>query len=85
MTTEMIEKFVENKTRNDAAINISFKGRDTVTGIFIRMADYEELKAKNFWRVVTGSAVPEWRKTKNSGLARIFSGGSFTRLSDGHI
>jgi hypothetical protein len=82
MTQEMIEKFVENKSRKDASVNIHFKGRDTVTGMFLHLADYDELKAKNFWRIVTGGAVQEWLKTKDTGLARIFNGVSFTRLTD---
>ena len=40
MTTEMIEKFVEGKGREDQTINIHFKERSTVTGVFIRTADY---------------------------------------------
>ena len=52
MTTEMIEKFVESKNRKDTVVNIHFKERSTVTGIFIQTADYNELKSKNFWRIV---------------------------------
>ena len=43
MTSEMIEKFVEGKGRKDAAVNIHFKERSTITGLFIRTADYGEL------------------------------------------
>jgi hypothetical protein len=82
MTTEMIEKFVENKNRKDNAVNIHFKERSTVTGIFIKSADYDELKQKNFWRIVNNIHIEEWRKTKNMDLARIFNGMSFTRLTD---
>lgn len=82
MTTEMIEKFVENKSRKDNAVNIHFKERSTVTGIFIKSNDYDELKQKNFWRVVNNMHIEEWKKTKNLDLARIFNGLSFTRLSD---
>lgn len=82
MTTEMIEKFIENKNRKDNAVNIHFKERSTVTGIFIQSADYSELKSKNFWRIVNHVHIEEWRKTKNMDLARIFNGLSFTRLTD---
>ena len=82
MTTDMIEKFVENKNRKDKAININFKERSTISGIFIRTPDYHELKAKNLWRIVSNASIEEWKKTQNTGLARIFNGVSFTRLTD---
>jgi hypothetical protein len=82
MTSEMIEKFIENKERHDSAVNIHFKERSTVTGIFIRSNDYGELKVKNLWRVVSNGKIEEWRKTKNVELAKIFNGLSFTRLTD---
>jgi hypothetical protein len=83
MTTEMIEKFVENKTRKGAAVNIHFKDRNTVTGLFIHSLDYQELKSKNFWRIVSSNHVEEWKKTNDVNLARLYNGGAFTRLSDG--
>jgi len=82
MTTEMIEKFVEGKGRKDSAIQIHFKERSTITGLFIRTADYGELKMKNLWRIVSHPKIEEWNKTKNLDLARIFNGLSFTRLTD---
>jgi hypothetical protein len=82
MTTEMIEKFVESKTRQNSAVNIHFKERSTITGIFIHATDYQELKAKNFWRIVSSASIEEWKKTNDVRLARIFNGVSFTRLSD---
>jgi len=82
MTAEMIQKFVENKGRKDSAINIHFKERRTVTGVFIHCPDYDELKSKNFWRIVSNENIPEWEKTKNANLARIFNGVSFTRLTE---
>jgi len=82
MTSEMIEKFVEGKGRKDAAVNIHFKERSTITGLFIRTADYGELKTKNLWRIVSNGKIEEWNKTKNLDLARIFNGLSFTRLTD---
>lgn len=82
MTTEMIEKFIESKNRKDNKIKIHFKERHAVTGLFIKTADYDELKSKNFWRIVNHVNIDEWRKTKNMDLARIFSGMSFTRLTE---
>ena len=43
--------------------------------------DYQELKTKNFWRIVTGPNVENWKKSQDNGLARIFNGSEITRLS----
>jgi hypothetical protein len=82
MTAEMIEKFVENKHRKNDEVHIHFKQRSTINGLFIRTADYEELKSKNFWRIVSDARIEEFKKTKNVNLAKIFNGAEFTRLSE---
>jgi len=82
MTTEMIEKFIDSKNRKDNKVKIYFKERPVVTGLFIRMEDYKELKSKNFWRIVNHIHIDEWKKTKNMELARIFNGIAFTKLTD---
>ena len=82
MTSEMIQKFVENKVRKNTVVNIHFKDRNTVTGLFIHSMDYDELKSKNFWRIVTSNHADEWKQTGDLNLARLFNGVSFTRLSD---
>ena len=63
-------------------MTIYFKQRATVKGVFIQTKDYEELKSKNFWRIVSEMKVEEWEKTKDSSLARIYNGAEFTRLSE---
>jgi hypothetical protein len=82
MTADKIEEYIVKQERKDAAINIHFKDRNTVTGVFIHANDYKELKSKNLWRIVSSPHLAEWRQTKNEGLARIFNGLAFTRLSD---
>ena len=82
MTSEMIENFVSNKIRKGAKVNIHFKDRNTVTGLFIHGVDYDELKSKNFWRIVSNHRADEWKETKDINLARVFNGASFTRLSE---
>ena len=82
MTSETIEQFIEEKSRKNAAVNIHFKERHTVKGLFIRSADYDELKRKNLWRVVSHAKIEEWNRTKNMDLPKIFNGLSFTRLTD---
>jgi hypothetical protein len=82
MAPEQIEKYIEQRKNNGAMLTIHFKDRQTVTGMFVQMADYSELKSKNLWRVVRQSSLDEWKQTKNPNLNRIFNGMSFTRLSD---
>jgi hypothetical protein len=82
MTAEMIEKFIVNKVRSGPAVNIHFKERSTVTGLFIQAKDYEELKEKNFWRIVSNVNINEWKETENMELVRIYNGNVFTRLTE---
>lgn len=82
MTNDLIEKFVEKKVKKNARVNIHFKQRGTLKGTFIQTNDYEELKSKNFWRIVTESNSEEWKRTGDNNLARIFNGAEFTRLSE---
>lgn len=82
MTNEMIEKFIDTKVKGIAPVNIHFKQRNTVKGLFIKGNDYDELKSKNFWRIVSDTNAAEWKRTGDSNLARIFNGAEFTRLSE---
>lgn len=82
MTAEAIVKFIEAKNHTETAINIHFKTRSTIAGLFIRAVDYKELQDKNFWRIVAESRIEEWKKSKDLNLARIFNGAEFTRLSE---
>lgn len=82
MTTEMIGKFIENKSRKNIVVNIHFKERGTIKGLFIHSSDYDELKNKNLWRIVSDTKIEEWNRTKNMDIPRIFNGLSFTRLTD---
>jgi hypothetical protein len=82
MTNEIIEKFVETGKRKNKCVNIHFKTRGTVTGMFIIGDDYTEMKSKNFWRIVTQSRLNEWKDSKDPSLSRLFNGAEFTRLTD---
>ncbi len=81
MTTEQIEKFLANTSKADQPVKIAFKTRNSLEGIFIKAPDYSELKSKNFWRIVTGANVDNYKKSKDNGLAKIFNGSEFTKLS----
>jgi len=82
MTNLAIIKHVETKAKADKPLNIHFRQRDTIRGLFIKSEDYDDLKAKNLWRIVANANIEVWEKTKDVNLARIFNGVEFTRLSD---
>ena len=82
MTNEAITKHIETKLNSEKLLNIHFKQRNTITGLFIKTSDYDNLKSKNLWRIVTKLHVDEWRRTKDISLCRIFNGTEFTRLSE---
>ncbi|MEX0635733.1 MAG: short-chain dehydrogenase [Ferruginibacter sp.] len=82
MTNELIQKFVELKSQKSIPVNIHFKQRSTLKGVFIRTNDYDELRMKNFWRIVPATRAAEWEKTKDGNLARIYNGAEFVRLTE---
>jgi hypothetical protein len=81
MSNDQIEKFLQQNYLDKAPVKVTFKTRKPVVGIFIKTADYSELKSKNFWRIVGESNVPGYLRSKDVNLARIFSGSEITRLS----
>jgi hypothetical protein len=82
MNTELISKFVEGNTvPANKSMKIDFKKRTSINGLIIQSSDYEDLKSKNFWRIVPSTLIEEWTKSKNVNLAKIFSGSEFTKLS----
>ena len=81
MTNEQIEKFLQQKNLNNAPVKVSFKTRKPMVGLFITTADYADLKSKNFWRIVAESNLESYKKSKDTALARIFSGVEITKLS----
>jgi hypothetical protein len=82
MTNDAILKHVESKKSLEKPVNIHFKQRNTITGLFIKGYDYEDLRSKNFWRIITEKHFDEWKKTKDINLCRIFNGTEFTKLSE---
>ncbi len=81
MTNEQIEKFLSNEQAIKNAVKINFKTRNSITGLFIQMNDFNELKAKNYWRIVPENNIESWKKSKDMNLARIFNGQEFTKLT----
>jgi hypothetical protein len=82
MTNDQIEKFLDSNLDDiNKPVKIAFKTRNSLEGIFIKMPDYSELKSKNFWRIVTGANIENYRKSKDTNLSRMFNGSEFTKLS----
>jgi hypothetical protein len=79
MRYEDIEKFMTNKPGNPT-VEIRFKTRQPVRGMFIRTADYTELSRKNLWRIVSERSMESFNKSKDLNLSRIFNGAEFTKL-----
>lgn len=82
MINSAIGSFIEIEPRKNKMVRIQFKKRQSIDGIFIVTKDYEEMKTKNFWRIVTAANAAEWKNTKDLSCARIFSGDEFAKLSD---
>lgn len=81
MLPEQIAKFVETEQLNNGSIKVEFKKRNSITGLFVQHPDYEELKSKNFWRLVTETNLENYHKSKDINSAKMFNGSEFTRLS----
>ena len=80
MTNEEITRFMTQKIPGGQSVQISFKTRKSIKGIFLRLPDYEELSKKNLWRIVSESYIDSYRSSKDANLARIFNGSEITRL-----
>ncbi len=82
MNIEEIEKFLDkNLPRENEYVQIRFKQREAIYGLFVKDADYSYLKAKNFWRIVPQSKLDAYKTSKDSNLARIFNGADFSKLT----
>ena len=80
MTTEQIQKFFSG-IKADSVVCVSFKTRSQVVGIFVRTTDFDDLKSKNFWRIVPEANFEQWQQSKDYNLWRMFNGAEFTKLS----
>jgi hypothetical protein len=71
MTVEQIETFLSKETvPQGKIIRFEMKKRNPVRGLIVQGKDYDELKVKNFWRIVTQTNLVEYTKTKNINLAK---------------
>jgi hypothetical protein len=82
MTVEQIETFLAKETiPSGKVIRFELKKRNPVRGLIVQGRDYNDLKAKNFWRIVTQTNLAAFQKSKDINLAKIFSGSDFAKLS----
>ena len=81
MTKDQIGKFLEGGHLAKDAVKIDLKGRQSIVGLFIKLTDYDELKKKNFWRIVSEMHISKWKDSQDNNLARIFNGTEITRLT----
>ena len=70
MTVEQIENFLAKESvPKGKVIRFELKKRNPVRGIIVEGRDYDELKAKNFWRIVTQTRLADYQKTKELALS----------------
>jgi hypothetical protein len=81
MTVEQIDNFLRKNKYDQHQVKVSFRTRTAFTGIFLKTDDYDDLKGKNFWRVINESNVKQYLSSKDTKLARIFNGTEFVRLT----
>ena len=82
MNNLVIENFVELEKRKNKAVRIQFKTRGSLNGIFVFGSDYQEMKKKNFWRIVTESKDGSFADTRDVAASRLFKGDEFTKITD---
>jgi hypothetical protein len=80
MTYDEIEKFFKIKNAVNLPVIINFRTRKPVKGLFIKTSDYDELRRKNLWRIVSETRLEEFRSSHDLNLARIFNGSEMTKL-----
>jgi hypothetical protein len=82
MSIEQISTFLSTNSKGDLTyVKIFFKRRDAVFGVFVTDKDFQELKFKNFWRIVTLRHLDDYIRSNDMSLSRIFSGSEFSRLA----
>jgi hypothetical protein len=81
MNVEAIELYISSKKSVEKETTIQFRKRDAIKGIFVKGKDYDELKVKNFWRIVTATNIENFNKSNDISLARIFNGLDIVKLS----
>jgi hypothetical protein len=80
MTPESIQAFLQ-KEKPLAVVKIELKRRTVLRGVFVKTSDYDDLRVKNFWRIVPEANLEQWNKKQDNNLLRIYNGAEFTKLA----
>lgn len=80
MTPEAIHDFLQ-KGNSSNSIKIDLKKRNPVKGRFIKSNDYDDLRVKNFWRILPESGFQQWDVKQDNNLLKLFNGSDFTKLT----
>jgi len=81
MSVEEIVRFLSKQENKGKEVQVDFKKRAAINGLFVEGTDFADLKSKNFWRIVSRKNMEEWEKSRDMGLAKIFNGMEFHRLT----
>jgi hypothetical protein len=80
MTIVQIDSFLHKIQFDRQAVKVSFKSREPFIGFFVKTNEYDDLKGKNFWRIIGQNNLQNYLTSKNANLSRIFSGTEITNL-----
>ncbi len=80
MTSEEIQKFNKNKNIKNEVVQINFRSRPSLKGLFLQSKDSQELQTKNLWRIVSESNLSSYLKSGDENFSRIFNGVDITRM-----
>lgn len=75
MTADRIASLVEQWLYiPDKTFKVDLNTNEYVIATFIKAYDYEELKAKNVWRIIKSAELIKWRSTGNLELSELING-----------
>lgn len=80
MTIAQIDVFIKKIDFANKAVKVSFRSRDPFIGFFVNSNDYNELKGKNFWRIIGQNNITNYQSSGDMNLSKIFSGFEITSL-----
>lgn len=80
MTSEEIQAFNTRKNAKNDVVQISFRSRPSLKGLFLHTKDSEELQRKNLWRIVSELHLPSYLESGDENFSRIFNGVDITRM-----
>ena len=80
MTNTEIDNFIRRIEFDRKAVKVSFRSREPFIGFFVNTRDYDDLKRKNFWRIIGQNNIQNYLSSGDANLSRLFSGFDITKL-----